>query len=326
MSYLLTREKNGSVWWPGGKLEQNETPIAAAIREQLEEETGLKLAPSDLVLVTSKQRAATHGAHHNFMIRPDAKLDLHFLKNKNISRATAGNLVHAAETTYGNGRPLVVQTKIMSKPFTDPSLYVDYDPDPNKAHAERIQCGVFVNWEHFNNVVAYDHIGQLVIDDLGIGAPVNVRFVRDSNFHHFAKKINSRATESKAELLGHRLTDSLYSSGQATPHIAFSPTVAKYIAEFTMFSEYTGEHSLIQWIETTKQQLLGCNVDLNLAEVVSNTCNLITETNMAQWIRERSLMGGTLRSGPGTRVADPGPLPGHRDLPTGRTTSSIPKS
>ena len=85
---LLTREKNGSsVWWPGGKLEPNETPVAAAIRE-LEEETGLKLAPSDLVLVSSKQRTATHGAHHNFMIRPDARLDLHFLKNNIISRAT----------------------------------------------------------------------------------------------------------------------------------------------------------------------------------------------------------------------------------------------
>ena len=95
------------------------------------------------------------------MIRPDAKLDLHFLKNNIISRATAGNLVQAAETTYGNGRPLVVQTKNI---FTDPSLYVDYDPDPSKAHAKRIPYGVFVKWELFNYVVAYDHTS-----DVGLG-------------------------------------------------------------------------------------------------------------------------------------------------------------
>ena len=82
---------------PYGGLEVNVTPVAAAIRE-LEEETGLKLAPSDLiVLVSSKQRTSTHGAHHNFMLRSDAKLDLHFLKNNIISRDTAGNLVTATE-------------------------------------------------------------------------------------------------------------------------------------------------------------------------------------------------------------------------------------
>ena len=289
---LLTREKNGSVWWPGGKLEPNETPVAAAIRE-LEEETGLKLAPSDLVLVSSKQRTATHGAHHNFMIRPDARLDLHFLKNNIISRAIAGNLVRATEKTHGNDRPLVGQTRICSKPFTDPSLYVDYDPDPNKSHAERMPYGVFVTWELFDNVVSYDHIGQLVIDDLGIGTPVNVRFVRDSNFHHLAMKINSRATESRAELLGHRMTDNLNISGQqATPHIAFSTAVAKFMPKFTMFTEFTDEKGLTKWIETTKQQLQGCNVDLDSAEAASNTCNLISETNMAQWIREQKTASG----------------------------------
>ena len=40
------------------------------------------------------------------MIRPDAKLDLDFLKNNIISRATAGHLVQGTETTYGNGQPL----------------------------------------------------------------------------------------------------------------------------------------------------------------------------------------------------------------------------
>ena len=112
------------------KLEPNETP--AAIREL--EETGLKLAPSNLVLVSSKQRSSTHGAHHNYMIIPDAKLDLHSMKNNIISRAAAGNIVKATETTYDNGQPLKDTPKIMSKPFTDPSLSVDYDPDANKAH------------------------------------------------------------------------------------------------------------------------------------------------------------------------------------------------
>ena len=59
--------------------------------------------------------------------------------------------------------------------------------------------------------------------------------------------------------------------------------------KFTMFLEYIGEHALIKWIETTKQQLQGCNVDLNPAEAVSNIRNLITETNMAQWIREQKM-------------------------------------
>ena len=287
---LLTREKNGSVWWPGGKLEPNETPVNAAIRE-LEEETGLKLIPSDLVLVSSKQRTATHGAHHNFMIRPDAKLDLHFMKFGIVSRAMAGYLVSAAETAHGDGNVLLNTPKIMSKPFSDPSLLVDYDPDPNKAPSERISYGVFANWELFNKVVTPDHIGQLVIDDLGIGTPVNVRFTRDSNFHHLAKKIDARVAESKAELLGSTMTDNMSSlSLSQSPQIAFSPLVSKSMPKFTMFSEFTDEQALIKWLETTKQQLQGCNVNLVTSEAVSHTCNLITDTNIADWIRDEKRM------------------------------------
>ena len=285
---LLTREKNGSVWFPGGKLEVNETPIAAAIRE-LEEETGLKLSPSDLVLVSSKTRTSTHGAHHNYMIRSDVKLDLHFLKNNVISRVVAGNIVRATELSAGSS-PLQNVPKIMLKPFSDPSLLVGYDPDLYKEPSERIQYGVFANWELFDKVVTPDHIGQLVIDDLGIGTPVNVRFVRDSNFHHLAKRINERAIECQIDILGSKMSDNV--SNHDTPHIAFSSTVAKFMPKFTMFSEFTDEKALIKWLETTKQQLQGCNVNLNSAEAVSNTCNLITETNMADWIREQIMASG----------------------------------
>ena len=292
---LLTREKNGSVWWPGGKLEPGETPVDAAIRE-MEEETGLRLAPTDLVLVSSMPRTETHGAHHNFMIRPDAKLDLHFLKTGIVSRQTAHYLVRAAETAHGDGNNVLPNTpKILSKPFTDPTLLVDYDPDPNKEPAERISYGVFAKWELFNAAVNNDYIGQLVIEDLGIGTPVNVRFTRDSNFHHLAKRIDERASGNKAELIGSRMTDHMSSlSLSQSPHIAFSTPVSKLMPKFTMFSEYEGEQNMIKWLETTKQQLQGCSVDLNSAEAVSNTCDLITETTIADWIRKRKTASGDI--------------------------------
>ena len=289
---LLTRESDGSVWFPGGKLEPGETPVDAAVRE-LEEETGLKLDTSDLVLVSSLSRTATHGQHHNFMMKPDLQLDLHILKSSIISRTSAGMIVTANENAATVDDP--IGNQIMIKPFAMPIVWADYDNDPNKEPAEKIQYGVFAKWDIFNKVVVPDGIGQLVIDDLGhLGAPVNVRFHRNSNFHYLAKKVTERVTQFRMETSSHRLANMNMAADDET-QIAFSPALAKIMPKATLFSELSGEDGLVQWLETTRQQLQACGITLNSAEAVHNTTNLITETCIANWIRaEKSKSPGIL--------------------------------
>jgi 8-oxo-dGTP diphosphatase len=84
--FLFTKHKERGIEWPGGKVELNETPLQAAIRE-LSEETG---GQASSIWLVGQYEVIQDNSNH-----------AHFIKNIYVAHIDLVASYHTGEDTYG---------------------------------------------------------------------------------------------------------------------------------------------------------------------------------------------------------------------------------
>jgi 8-oxo-dGTP diphosphatase len=92
--FLFTKHKERGIEWPGGKIEDKETPLQAAIRE-LEEETG---GQASSMWFVGQYKVYQENDHHSF-----------FVKNIYVAHVDFLASCHSGKDTYG---PILVPCNI----------------------------------------------------------------------------------------------------------------------------------------------------------------------------------------------------------------------